>query len=70
MPMLLPSRSPELNPVEQVWQYLRTNDVSSRVFDNYDAIIDVECDAWRQLLAQPRHIKSIGMRDWVHVGHS
>lgn len=24
-PILLPSRSPELNPVEQVWQYLRAN---------------------------------------------
>jgi hypothetical protein len=30
-PILLPSRSPELNPVENVWQYLRANFLSERV---------------------------------------
>jgi len=33
----LPSRAPELNPVENVWQYLRQNWLSNRVFENYDA---------------------------------
>ena len=33
-PILLPSRSPELNPVEKVWQYLRANYLSNRVFDD------------------------------------
>ena len=46
-PILLPSRSPELNPVEQAWQYLRANYLSNRVFDDYDAIIDAACEAWR-----------------------
>ena len=68
-PILLPSRSPELNPVEQVWQYLRANFLSNRVFDTYHDIIDAACDAWRKLLAQPYTITSIGMRDWAHVGH-
>ncbi len=68
-PILLPSRSPELNPVEQVWQYLRANYLSNRVFDDFDAIIDAACDAWRKLVAQPRTITSIGMRTWAHEGH-
>ena len=68
-PILLPSRSPELNPVEQVWQYLRANYLSNRVFDTYDAIIDAACDAWRKLIAQPQQITSIGMRTWAHEGH-
>lgn len=38
--IFLPSRSQELNPVENVWQYLRANWLSNCVFDNYDAIID------------------------------
>lgn len=44
-PILLPSRSPELNPFEQAWQYLRANFLSNRIFDSYDAIIDAACDA-------------------------
>ncbi len=63
-PIFLPSRSPELNPVENIWQYLRANWLSSRVFETYDAIIDAACDAWRKLIAQPATITSIGMRDW------
>ena len=51
--ILLPSRSPELNPVENVWQYLRANWLSNRVFDTYDDIIDAACDAWNRLAAQP-----------------
>ena len=69
-PILLPSRAPELNPVENVWQYLRANWLSNRVFADYDAIIDAACEAWRNLLAQPDTITSIGMRDWAHVGQS
>lgn len=30
-------------PVENVWQYLRANWLSNRVFDTYDAIIDAAC---------------------------
>ncbi len=66
--ILLPSRSPELNPVENIWQYLRQNWLSNRVFESYDAILDAGCDAWNGLVAQPRTIRSIGMRDWAHAG--
>ncbi len=64
----LPSRAPELNPVENVWQYLRANWLSNRVFETYDAIIDAACEAWRNLVVQPNAITSIGMRDWAHIG--
>ena len=67
-PIFLPSRSPELNPVENIRQYLRANWLSNRVFETYDAIIDAACDAWRRLIAQPQTISSIGMRDWAHIG--
>ncbi len=53
-PIFLPSRAPELNPVENVWQYLRQNWLSNRVFDSYDAIIDASCEAWQKLLATPQ----------------
>ena len=66
--ILLPSRAPELNPVENVWQYMRANWLSNRVFETYDDIIDAACDAWRKLIAQPATITSIGSREWVLNG--
>jgi transposase len=66
--ILLPSRSPELNPVENIWQYLRQNWLSNRVFEDYDAIIEAGCQAWNKLIDKPETIMSIGMRDWAHKG--
>ena len=67
-PIFLPSRAPELNPIENVWQYLRSNWLSNRVFDTYDAIIDAACETWNNLVARPETITSIGMRGWANVG--
>jgi hypothetical protein len=67
-PIFLPSRAPELNPVENVGQYLRQNWLSNTVFESYDAIVDAACKAWRKRTAEPDRITSIGMRDWAHVG--
>jgi transposase len=67
-PILLPSRSPELNPVENIWQYLRANYLSNRVFETYDDIIAACCEAWNKLTAKPDVITSIGMRKWAHAG--
>jgi hypothetical protein len=42
----LPPYSPELNPVENIWECLRQNQPSDRVFANYEAIVEACCDAW------------------------
>ena len=63
----LPAYSPELNPVENIWQYLRQNKLSNRVFDNYDTIVDACCDAWNALTAEPGRIQSIATRSWASV---
>ena len=68
--IFLPSRAPELNPVENIWQYLRANWLSNGVFETYDDIIDAACEAWNKLVSQPTTITSIGMRDWAHIGQS
>ena len=62
----LPPRSPELNPVENVWQFLRDNRLSNRVFRGYDDIVAHCCDAWSELMNQPWRIRSIGQRSWAH----
>ena len=63
----LPAYSPELNPVENIWQYLRQNRLSNRVFDNYDTIVDACCEAWIALTAEPGRIRSIATRVWASV---
>ncbi len=62
----LPPKAPELNPVENIWQFLRQNWLSNRIFDSYDDILDHCCHAWNKLLDQPWSIMSIGRRDWAH----
>ena len=63
----LPPYSPELNPVENIWQFLRQNFLSNRVFDSYDAIVDACCDAWNALIAMPERIRSIASRDYART---
>ena len=66
--LFLPAYSPdpELNPVENVWQFMRDNWLSNRVFPSYEAILDHSCAAWNKLIDQPWRIMSIGLRDWAH----
>ena len=60
------SRSPELIPVENIWQFLRDNWLSNRVFKSHNDIVDHCCDAWNKLIDQPWKIMSIGNREWAH----
>ena len=61
----LPPRSPELNPVENIWQFMRDNWLSNRIFSSYDDILDNCCRAWNRLIDQPWNIMSIGLRPWA-----
>jgi len=61
----LPPYSPELNPVENIWQFLRQNYLANRVFDTYDAIVDACCDAWNALRNIPGQIQTITTRKWA-----
>ncbi len=65
----LPAKCPELNPVENVWQFMRDNWLSNRVFQSYDAIVDHCCYAWNQFVDRPWRVMSIGLRDWA-MGHT
>ena len=62
----LPSKSPELNPVENIWQYMRDNWLSNRVFTSYDNILDHCCEAWNKLVEKPWIVMSIGLRQWAY----
>ena len=63
--LALPPRSPELNPVENVWQFMRDNWLSNRIFKSYEDIVALCCQAWNNLIDQPWKIMSLGMRKWA-----
>ena len=63
----LPPYAPELNPMENVWEYLRANKLCALVRDTYDAIINACRTAWDFLINDPDRIRSLGNRDWACV---
>jgi hypothetical protein len=63
----LPPYAPELNPMENVWDYLRANKLSAGVWDSYDEILEACADAWNWLVNDPSRIRSIGSREWATV---
>jgi transposase len=63
----LPPYSPELNPMENVWDYLRGNQLSHTVWENYDAIVQACAKAWQFLVNDPDRIRSIATREWACV---
>lgn len=66
----LPAYCPELNPQENIWQYMRQTWLSNRIFENYDAIREACCIAWNSLIQQPQRITSIGIREWANIGQN
>jgi hypothetical protein len=61
----LPPYSPELNAIEKLWQFMRDNILSHRLFDSLDHIIDVCCDAWNRIRAEPGRIRSTCGYHWA-----
>src|SRR6266481_4426691 len=64
----LPPCAPELNGQENIWQFMRQNWLSNRIFKSFDDIVDHCCYAWNTLIDQPWKIMSIARRDWAAVG--
>ena len=63
--MRLPPDSPELNAIEKLWQFMRDSFLSHRLFDSLDHIIDVCCDAWNRIHAEPGRIRSTCGYHWA-----
>jgi len=62
----LPAKCPELNPQENIWQFMRDNWLSNRLFKSYDDIVNHCCGAWNKLIDQPWKIMSIATRNWAY----
>ena len=61
-----PPDSPELDPVERVWEHLRDRWLSHRVLaGGYQAVVDAACAAWNALLAEPGRLRSLTNFPWL-----
>jgi transposase len=60
--MFSPPYAPELNPVENIWQFLRQTYLTNQVLEDYDKIVEACCKAWNNLTKEPRRITSIASR--------
>ena len=47
----LPPYSPELNPIEQVWSWLRQNEIANQCFSDYEDIVGKCSRAWNNFRA-------------------
>lgn len=65
--LTLPPYAPELNPVENVWNYLRSNKLAITVFDAYDDIVDKCCEAWNFFAKDLASVTSVTSRSWATV---
>lgn len=63
----LPPYAPELNPVENVWEYLRKNKLAITVFDAYADILDKCCQAWNFFANDKSNVASVTARKWAQV---
>lgn len=55
----LPPKSPELNPVENLWHYLRSHYWSNRLYKTWDELKAAAVDAWRRVCLVPELIMSV-----------
>jgi transposase len=63
----LPPYSPELNPMEQVWQWLRQRCLSNRVFNGYEEIVEQVSIAWNTFISDLKRVKNMCWREWIRL---
>ena len=65
--LTLPPYAPELNPVENVWEYLRGNKLAITVFDGYEDIVETCCEAWNFFIDDLATVVSTTSRHWAKI---
>jgi transposase len=65
--LLLPPYAPELNPVENLWHYLRSHHWSLRVYADYEALKAAAVTAWRAVCMVPELVRSVCAAPYVRL---
>ncbi|MDO6721630.1 IS630 family transposase, partial [Psychrosphaera sp. 1_MG-2023] len=61
----LPPYSPELNPIEQVWSWIRQHHIANRCFEGYNDIVDSCTKAWNDFISDTKRVTKMCTRDWI-----
>jgi transposase len=65
--MKLPPYSPEPNPIEQVWSWLRQHCLANRCFGGYEDILNACTTAWNHFRKDSQRVIKLCIRDWSVV---
>ena len=65
----LPPYAPELNPVENIWAFLRGNILSHRIYEDYEAVVQACADAWNKTRAVIRRVHGFAKIEALQVVH-
>ncbi|HAS8111049.1 TPA: IS630 family transposase [Vibrio vulnificus] len=63
----LPPYSPELNPIEQVWSWLRQHSLANQSFADYEDIVSKACRAWNSFLECSARVRQMCSRRWIDL---
>jgi hypothetical protein len=63
--IFLPPYSPELNPAEHVWDYLRENHFGNDVLASLEEVADRLAQGLQALAAQPERVQTMTNFDWI-----
>ena len=62
-PLYLPPYSPELNPIERLWAYLKSHHLSNRAYETYERLLDAGVEAWNSLTKE--RLASVCATAWL-----
>jgi DDE superfamily endonuclease len=62
-----PSHSPELNPVEHLWEDLREKALANRAFDSLDEVQEALVARLRELWDEPQALRSMTAFPWFKL---
>ena len=63
----LPPYSPKLNPIEQVWKWLRQHYLANQSFIDYNDIVTQVCEAWNGFLECTNRVTTMYSRSWTSL---
>ncbi len=63
----IPPYSPELNPIEQVWDWMRQQSLANQAFKGYDDIVEQVCEAWNDFIKSSKRVTDMCSREWINL---
>lgn len=55
----LPPKSPDLNPAENLWHYLRSHFWSNRLYKTWEDLKQAAIDGWRRVCLVPEKLRTV-----------